>query len=81
MRNVRKLEILEFIGEQGEATSSDLTRALGISQSNASTLLARYHRWGLLNRRRDYPNFCNMRLYRLTETGLKRFEFLKETLI
>jgi len=74
--NERKLEILELV-EAGFSTSSDIADACGISQSCAATLLARYWRFGLLNR--YTASMYNRKEYNITERGLERIHYLRET--
>jgi DNA-binding MarR family transcriptional regulator len=74
--NKRKYEILELV-EIGYETSSEIAEACGISQTCASTLLKRYWDWGLLNRYTGHLN--NEKIYSLTDRGLERLNYLRET--
>jgi len=74
--NERKLEILELV-EAGFSTSSDIADACGISQSCAATLLARYWRFGLLNR--YTASRFNRKEYTITGRGFERIHYLRET--
>ncbi len=74
--NERKLEILELVNE-GFSTSSEIAEACGISQSCTATLLARYWKFGLLNR--YTASRYNRKEYRITLKGLERISYLQET--
>ena len=74
--NERKHEILELV-EIGYKTSSEIAEACDISQTCASTLLKRYHDWGLLSRYTGDLN--NEKIYSLTDRGLERLNYLRES--
>lgn len=74
-RNERKLQILEEVAS-GSDTSSEIALSLGISQTNASTLLKWYWRQGLLWRYTAELN--NEKIYEVTPKGYARIEWLRE---
>jgi len=71
--NVAKTEILDTILELGEATSYDIAELTGRSTENASVLMLRYHRWGLLSRHRGSWGY----VYEITRRGIQRLEWLQ----
>lgn len=76
-RNERKLEVLEYIVDVGEATSDDLANALDLEIHNARMLLFNYHRQGLLRSRSLHGLH---KFYEITEKGLGRIEWLNKRL-
>lgn len=75
-RNQRKVEVLEVIEQVGNITASQLAEVLGISHTNASALLLRYWKYGLLNRY-TVPNH-NMKVYSIKERGRERLVYLQQ---
>jgi len=74
MYNQAKLDILDVIRTMGEATSMDISKFTQRTPENSSMLLLRYHRQGLLHRRKVYGK---ARGYSLTERGLERLMWLE----
>ncbi len=70
--NQAKTEILETILELGEATSRDIAEMTDRSMENASVLLLRYHRYGLMSRYRGSWGY----VYSLNVRGVERLEWL-----
>ena len=70
--NVAKIEILDLVLELGEATSYDIAEITDRSMENASVLMLRYHRWGLLSRYRGSEGY----VYSMTERGIERLAWL-----
>lgn len=75
-RNQRKLEILDFIVENPEATARQLSQELDIERSNAKRRLGEYWKQGLLHRRIIDPK-TRARAYSITPKGLDRIVYLK----
>ncbi len=73
--NERKLQILEFIYENGDVTSFELAEALDLEIHNARTLLKRYHEYGLLSRIK--VDSFGTRVYMITNRGIERLEWLR----
>ena len=72
--NKRKHQVLDYICRYPDSTSADLASALDIEIHNARTLLKKYHRQGLLRRRK--VDRWGTRTYEITEKGLKRRKWL-----
>ena len=69
--NERKINVLAAMAELGEARARELMEYLGdIELEAAKKCLTRYKRQGLLNRQR--------RLYRLSDRGYERLEYLQD---
>lgn len=78
--NQRKLLTLRYFSKKSSATTLDLSSDLNMSLTNASQRLKRYYEQGLLTRttlRKGKPGRPT-KIYRLTETGLKRLAFLEK---
>ena len=76
---VRILEVLHSNGYGGWMTSKDVAQSLWLSVSNASELLRRYWRQGLLKRQRNY-GVPKGYWYCLTEAGYERLIYLADLL-
>lgn len=74
-RNARKLQILELAEEEGEITSADVSKELGITLHNASMLLRRYWKQGLLSRKAS--GLCNRKTYSIRRKGRRRLRWLQ----
>ena len=72
--NEAKFEILDVLEGLGEATAGDVAGILGRSHESVSMALLRYHRQGLVSR---YSLWGRAKVYRLTERGFERLEYLK----
>jgi hypothetical protein len=72
MRNSAKIEILTWMSDGSEYTSTDIAELTNRTIENASTLLKNYQRWGLL--RRYWDGHCYY--YTITERGQERLDFL-----
>lgn len=75
-RNQRKLEILDFLVENPEATARQLSQELDIELSNAKKRLAEYWKQNLLHRI-IINKATRERAYSITEKGEDRIEWLK----
>ena len=74
-RHARKRQILAFIWAPDEATAREVADACDIGIHNARTLLARYHRYGLLNRYTG--DRSGTRVYTITMKGIDRLMWLQ----
>ena len=79
MRNQRKFEILALLENGDSWTAREVEEALGVSLTDASELLRRYHKYGLLVRARLRGPGAPPRGYgyRITEKGLRRLDWLQ----
>ncbi len=79
MNNERKTEILSLLEDGGWWTASGVAGALGLSLTNASELLRRYHKNGLLVRQRLTCPRAPPRAYsyRITDKGIDRLSWLQ----
>ncbi|MBU2008909.1 MAG: hypothetical protein KJ624_03520 [Chloroflexi bacterium] len=79
MRNQRKSEILSLLEDGDSWTASEVEEALGVSPTDASELLRRYHKYGLLVRQRLRGPGAPPRAYgyRITEKGICRLDWLR----
>lgn len=73
--NQRKCQVLEYVRENSDTTSSGLAAALDLEIHNARTLLKKYYDQGLLNRRNDADSPA--KLYNTTEKGEEREKWMK----
>lgn len=84
--NYVKPQILDIVDNQGPLKSKDLAQEMCISREYASMQLKRYYEQGLLEREEDeVKNVRDGKLYRskpyvyrITEQGIERKEYLKE---
>ena len=67
--NERKLSVLEAMEDLEEARAYDIVEHLDISLGAAKMALSRYHRQGLLNRKKG--------LYWLSNRGFERLQWLQ----
>jgi DNA-binding MarR family transcriptional regulator len=74
---MRKLQVLKYIAYTGEVTSDDLADTLDLEIHHARMTLLRYHRQGLLGRRHEEGS--RRKIYRITDKGLSRIEYLENT--
>jgi predicted transcriptional regulator len=74
--NARKRQILTFLEVVEEATARAVADACDIEIHNARTLLARYHRYGLLSR--STRDRSGTRVYAITTKGLDRLTWLQD---
>jgi len=74
MYNQAKLEILAAVQTIGELTSMEISLITGRTPENSSMLLLKYHRMGLLSRRKLQGK---LRGYSLTQRGRERLEWLE----
>jgi DNA-binding MarR family transcriptional regulator len=70
-----KIIILRCLSNGDWWPTSQVALACGLSLTNASELLRRYRRQGLVNREPD-PTVPRGYLYHITEIGLERLEYL-----
>lgn len=78
--NERKIEILTLLSDGSWTTSPDVAGELGLTLSNASELLRRYHKDGLVVRQAVPGPGPPPRLfaYNMTTKGFERLEWLIE---
>jgi len=74
MYNEAKQEILAAVRTIGELTSMEISLITGRTPENSSMLLLKYHRMGLLSRRKMHGK---TRGYSITERGLERLVWLE----
>ena len=72
-RNQRKILVLELL-TQKELTAREILKKMNneITIGCMCTLLKRYQKWALLNRKKKKGNY----FYSITKKGLKRLEYL-----
>ncbi len=75
-RNARKRQILAYLLVVEDATARDIAEVCDITIHNARTLLARYHRYGLLTR--NTVNHYGTRVYAITTKGVERLDWLRD---
>jgi hypothetical protein len=78
-RNELKIELLEYLSNNGgEITSGKASQLFGITPIDASVQLLRYHRQGLLHRRkrRLHPFGGREYCYSLSDRGIERLNWL-----
>ncbi|PPD57573.1 hypothetical protein [Dehalogenimonas etheniformans] len=79
MRNYRKVQVLEFLYNGGAYSwyvSWEVAIACDLSITNASELLRRYHRQGLLARHRNQAVPKGF-WYQITDAGYRRLIYLQ----
>lgn len=79
--NQRKILVLEYFSKRNRATSFDVSSSLDMSLTNASDLLRRYYKQGLLTRTvaEEKKRGRRTMVYKLTEAGQERLSFLYKT--
>jgi hypothetical protein len=75
-----KVEILRCLADGDWWTTPDVAQGCGLSLTNASELLRRYRSQSLVNRERNY-NVPRGYLYRITDTGLSRLQYLSSGVV
>ena len=73
-RNERKIEILELLATTGARNVLDLSTELGCTYPNIGMALFRYHKMGLLSRRKTDGTYS----YAINLKGLSRLSWLNE---
>ena len=73
--NTTKIEILRCLYDGDWQTTPEVARECGLSLTNTSELLRRYRSQSLVNRKRNY-NVPKGYLYRITDIGIERLEYL-----
>lgn len=73
--NSTKIDILRCLSDGDWWTTPEVARECGLSLTNASELLRRYRSQSLVNRRRNY-DVPRGYLYRITDVGLERLQYL-----
>ncbi len=68
-----KLDVLSYVEEQGEVTSTALASVFGWTVPGAASTLLRLHRQGHLRRRREATGF----VYRLSKKGTGYIEWAR----
>jgi len=74
-RNSTKIKILRCLFSGEWWTTPQVCEECGLSSTNASELLRRYHGQGLVNRERN-PSVPKGFFYRITDVGLERLNYL-----
>lgn len=75
-----KVEILRCLSDGQWRTTPQVAQASGLSLTNVSELLRRYHGQGLVSRRRNY-NVPRGYLYRITDVGFERLSYLNSNAV
>ncbi len=73
--NSTKLDILKCLSDGDWWTTPAVAQECGLSLTNTSELLRRYRSQSLVNRQRNY-DVPRGYLYRITDVGLERLEYL-----
>lgn len=73
--NETKVKILDCLSDGGWRTTTDVAQQCGLGLTNVSELLRRYRSQSLVNRRRNY-DVPKGYIYRITNVGLERLEYL-----
>ena len=73
--NSRKIQIIQCLSDGQWWTTPQVCEECGLSLTNVAELLRRYHVQGLVNRERN-PGVPIGYLYRITNTGLERLNYL-----
>ena len=73
--NQTKLLVLLHLERVDEVSAGEIAFAGGQSRESISMALLRYHRYGLVNRRR---NGSGVYLYSISDKGLERLYWLEE---
>ena len=73
---IRKGEILAFVRQNGEITSWDVANEFNLDPKASSMRLLRYHRQGLLYRRKAGDG-QNQRIYTLSPRGEERLDYFE----
>ena len=74
--NVAKRQILELVDSLGTTNSDEVALLTNKTRQNASMLLMKYTRFGLLSRERLRKTYS----YSITQKGIDRIIFLNESL-
>lgn len=74
-RNSTKTKILQCLFDGEWRTTPHVCEECGVSLTNGSELLRRYHGQGLVRRERN-PSVPKGFLYRITDVGLERLNYL-----
>jgi len=73
--NGTKVEILRCLSDEDWWTTREVAQECGLSLTNASELLRRYRSQSLVNRKKNH-DVPRGYLYRITDVGLGRLEYL-----
>ena len=73
--NTTKIEILRCLSDGDWWTTPEVAQGCGLSLTNTSELLRRYRSQSLVNRQRNY-DVPRGYLYRITDIGIERLEYL-----
>ena len=73
--NMTKIDILKCLADGDWRTTPAVAQECDLSLTNASELLRRYRAQSLVNRARN-PHVPRGYLYRITDTGLQRLQYL-----
>jgi hypothetical protein len=78
--NTTKIEILRCLSDGQWWTTSQVAQQCDLGLTNASELLRRYRSQSLVNRQRNY-DVPRGYLYRITDVGLERLEYLESDVV
>ena len=78
--NSTKVDILKCLSDGQWWTTPEVAQECGLSLTNASELLRRYRSQSLVNRERNH-NVPKGYLYRITDTGLARLQYLSSDVV
>jgi len=75
--NERKLQVLEVVQDQKIVDSESLSYLLDLTIIQSRVYLLRYHRSGLLNRRKIDNGTGGYYVYRLSSKGSNKIDYLQ----
>ena len=78
--NTTKIDILRCLSDGYWWTTPEVAQACGLSLTNVSELLRRYRSQSLVNRERNH-NVPRGYLYRITDIGLARLQYLSSDVV
>jgi len=78
--NDTKIDILKCLSDGQRWTTPQVARECGLGLTNASELLRRYRSQSLVSRERNY-DVPRGYLYRITDVGLARLEYLSSDIV
>jgi DNA-binding MarR family transcriptional regulator len=78
--NGTKIDILKCLSDGDWWTTPEVAQECGMRLTNASELLRRYRSQSLVNRQRN-PDVPRGYLYRITDIGLERLQYLSSDVV
>ncbi|MFC2004559.1 hypothetical protein ACFLUK_03345 [Chloroflexota bacterium] len=78
--NSTKIDVLKCLSNGEWWTTPEVAQACDLSLTNASELLRRYRSQSLVNRQRNY-DVPRGYLYRITDVGLERLQYLSSDVL